>query len=192
VGKQEPALHRLIEGCIQRDRKCEELLYKFFYGYLAGVVYRYIRERETIRELVNEAFLRIFKKIDRFTFDGPPEELERGFKGWIGKITANVVIDHLRSRKTLLYIEDMSNEKLKDIGIEMPDRLAYNDIIALLDCLPPIQQLIFNLYENEGFSHREIARRLNMPASTSRVYLTRSKIKLMACYQHLMKISYGR
>ena len=192
MGNRELPLHQLVEGCVLSDRKCEELLYKCFYGYLAGVAYRYIREREVIRELVNEAFLRIFKKVDRFTFDGPPEELEKAFKGWIGKIMANVAIDRLRSRKNLLYIEDMSNEQFKDIAIEMSDRLAYNDIIALLDCLPPIQQLIFNLYEIEGFSHREIAKRLNMSASSSRVYLSRSKTKLMACYRHLMETSYGR
>lgn len=192
MGKEDLPLNQLVEGCVLNDRKCEELLYKCFYGYLAGVAYRYIRERDTIRELVNEAFLRIFKRIDHFTFDGPSEELDRAFKGWIGKIMANVVIDRLRSRKTLLYLEDMSAEQFKDVAIEMPDRLAYNDIIALLDCLPPVQQLIFNLYEIEGFSHKEIGQRLNMPASSSRVYLTRSKIKLMACYQHLMKTSYGK
>ncbi|WP_214072736.1 RNA polymerase sigma factor [Mucilaginibacter sp. dw_454] len=192
MGKQELKIHQLIEECVRGNRKYEELLYKSYYGYLAGVAFRYVSGRDEIRQLVNASFLRIFKKLDRFRFDGQPAELEKAFKGWIGKITANIAIDHLRSQKKLYYVDDMSEEQLGDLTIEISDRLAYQEVIALLDTLPPLQRIIFNLYEIEGFNHEEIAQKLQFPASTSRVYLTRAKIRLMANYQQMMKVSYEK
>jgi len=193
VGNQERlSLIELIKGCVQQDRRSEERLYKSFYGYLAGVAFRYVREQGLIRELVNEAFVRIFKKIDSFKFDGPADEMERAFKGWIGKIAANAIIDRLRVQKSWLYLDEMSTENMPGTITEIADRLNYNDVLALLDRLPKVQQLIFNLYEIEGFSHDEIAGKLNMPASTSRVYLSRAKTTLMQCYQQITNTSYER
>lgn len=185
-------LTELIKGCVQQNRRCEERLYKSFYGYLAGVAFRYVQEQDLIRELVNEAFVRIFKKIDSFSFDGPADELERAFKGWVGRIAANVAIDRLRMQKKLIYLDDISAEGMPGAVTEIADRLGYNDVLALLNRLPRVQQLIFNLYEIEGFSHDEIAGQLNMPVSTSRVYLSRAKATLMECYQQISNTSYGR
>ena len=49
--KKEPDLRRIIEGCINKNSTSEQLLYKTFYGYIAGVAFRYLREREMIKEL---------------------------------------------------------------------------------------------------------------------------------------------
>jgi RNA polymerase sigma factor (sigma-70 family) len=180
-------LDKLIEGCIKKDFRSEELLYKTYFGYLSGVAYRYTKERNESIELINDSFVRIFKKLDTFAFNGPPDEKQKAFKGWIGRITANVAIDRIRAKKAIVYLEDITNEAKADMAIEAPDRLSYNDIITLIGRLPDIQQLIFNMHEIEGFSHEEIAIELNIPPSTSRVYLTRAKTKLAALYNTLMK-----
>lgn len=190
MGKQLPSLKQLIEGCKNKEVRSEELLYKTFYGYISGVAFRYIKERSIIMELVNDAFIRIFKKIEGFNFDGPPEELPKVFKGWIGRITANAAIDRIRSKKTLLYIDEITDEGMMQIAIEPHDTLSFNDIMQLLDQLPPIQQLIFNMHAIEGFSHEEIAVQLKIPPSTSRVYLTRARTKLIECYQKTMNTPY--
>jgi len=48
----------------------------------------------------------------------------------------------------------------------------------LLEKLPDQMRVIFNLYEIEGYSHKEIAATLNIAESSSRTYLTRAKMKL--------------
>jgi RNA polymerase sigma-70 factor (ECF subfamily) len=58
------------------------------------------------------------------------------------------------------------------------EQLNANDILKLLAGLPRIHRTVFNLYEIDGYSHDEIAVILNIPASSSRVYLTRAKEKL--------------
>jgi RNA polymerase sigma factor (sigma-70 family) len=192
VLKKEPSLKQLIEGCAKKEYKSEELLYKTFYGYLCGVVYRYIKERSTSNDVVNDAFIKIFKKIGDFNFDGPVEELPRVFKGWIGRIAANAAIDSLRAKKVMLYVDDIGDEIAMNIAVESPDNLSYNDILRLLDKLPPIQQTIFNMHQVEGFSHEEIAQKFDIPASTSRVYLTRARVKLVELYQKSMMTYYEK
>lgn len=181
--KKGPDLIQIIEGCVKKDITCEKLLYKTFYGYLAGVAIRYLREREMIKELVNDAFLKIFSKIQDFHFEGNEPELTKVFKGWIGKITANMAIDKFRAHKQLLYVEDVPEDSIIEMSVQPSDRLSFNDIMALLDQLPPLQQIIFNMYAVEGFSHEEIAKELNMLPNTSRVYLKRAREKLMILYQ---------
>ena len=184
--QKELTLEGLIAGCKKKDSKSEELLYKTYFGYLSGVAYRYTKERNESLELVNDAFVRIFKKLDSFTFNGPPHEIQKAFKGWIGRITANIAIDRLRVKRTLVYLDDLPDTSLPDVAFETPDMLSFNDINALISRLPQVQALIFNMHEVEGFSHEEIAVQLNIPASTSRVYLTRAKTKLAALYQNMM------
>nr|WP_255670435.1 RNA polymerase sigma factor [Mucilaginibacter sp. UR6-11] len=182
----------MIDGCAKRDNKCEELLYKTFYGYLSGVVFRYVKQRHSINELINDAFVRIFKKIGDFTFTGPPDELPKVFKGWIGRIAANTAIDSIRARKVLLYVDDITDDKIMNIAIETPDNLSFQAIMALMDELPPIQQLIFNMHQIEGFSHEEIGKKFEIPPSTSRVYLTRARVKLADLYQKSMMTYYDK
>lgn len=183
---KELTLEKLIEGCIKKDFRSEELLYKTYFGYLSGVAYRYTKERNESVELINDSFVRIFKKLDSFAFNGPPEEKQKAFKGWIGRITANVAIDRIRAKRSIIYLEDVGSELKTDVAFEAPDTLSYQDIITLIGRLPEVQQLIFNMHEIEGFSHEEIAVKLNIPASTSRVYLTRAKAKLATLYNTVM------
>jgi RNA polymerase sigma factor (sigma-70 family) len=181
--QRKPDLKQIIEGCVNKDITYEQLLYKGFYGYIAGVAFRYLKEREMVKELVNDAFLKIFTKIKDFHFVGEDPELTKVFKGWIGKITANMAIDKFRSHKQFVNVEDVPEENIIELTVQPADRLSFNDIMALLNKLPPLQQVIFNMHAIEGFSHEEIAKELNMLPNTSRVYLKRAREKLMILYQ---------
>jgi RNA polymerase sigma factor (sigma-70 family) len=183
VQKKEQDLRQIIKGCVNKDLACEQLLYKTFYGYLSGVAFRYLREKEMAKELVNDAFVKIFNKMDNFHFSGDEPELPKVFKGWIGKITANLAIDKIRTHKPLLYTEEVPAESILEMSVQPSNRLSFNDVMALLEGLPPLQQVIFNMHAIEGFSHEEIAKELNMLPNTSRVYLKRARAKLITLYQ---------
>lgn len=183
VHKKELNLKQTIKDCVAKDIRAEKLLYTSYYGYVSGVAFRYLREPESTKELVNDAFIKIFKKIDSFHFVGEQAEYNKVFKGWIGKITANLAIDKIRSAKQLIYLEEEPEENKLEMIVEPIDCFTYQDMMALLAKLPAIQQLIFNLYAIEGFSHEEIAVELNILPNTSRVYLKRARQKLIFWYQ---------
>lgn len=65
-----------------------------------------------------------------------------------------------------------------DTGSTVIAHLNAHDILRMLDKLPHAHRMVFNLYEVDGYSHDEIAGLMGIPASSSRVYLTRAKEKL--------------
>lgn len=186
-----PNLFWAINACARsNDERAKELIYRKLYGYINAVISRYIKDIHDTEELVNETFIKAFKAIHTFSYSDMEEnKVEKFFYGWIGRIAANLSIDHLRSKKRLRLKDDSaSEEELRKVYVAPADNLEVQDILKLLSQLPDVQRIIFNLYEVEGFSHQEIAQQLKIPESTSRTYLTRAKQRLRSLYSQLMEI----
>lgn len=186
-----PNLFWAINACARNnDERAKELIYRKLYGYINAVISRYIKDIHDTEELVNETFIKAFKAIHTFSYTEIEEEkVEKFFYGWLGRIAANLSIDHLRSKKRLRLKDDnVSEADLRKVYIAPVNNLEVQDILKLMDQLPDVQRVIFNLYEVEGFSHQEIGQQLKIPESTSRTYLTRAKQKLRSLYSQLMDI----
>jgi RNA polymerase sigma-70 factor (ECF subfamily) len=175
-------LNDAIKGCLKNDNKSKEMVYKSFYGYIIGVVLRYVNNRDDAEELANDTFIKIFKNISQFSFPSESTELQKAFKGWVARISSRTAIDFLRSKKTFTSIDDIAEGDQPITQLNAITQLNVQDILRLLNALPETQRLIFNMYEIEGFSHDEISRTLNISESSSRVYLTRAKTKLRDLY----------
>lgn len=186
--QQAPNLQWAVQACaVKNDELAKEFIYKKMYGYVTVVVSRYIKNTYDAEELVNETFIKAFKAIHKFSYSEENEEkMENFFYGWVGRIAANLSIDHLRSKKQFHAQDESAENELLLVPVSPSSELEVKDIMNLLNKLPEIQRAIFNLYELEGYSHEEIAKKLNIPESTSRTYLTRGKQKLRKLYQQLM------
>lgn len=180
--KQILSLEHIISGCAANDNRFKELLYKRYYGYLMSVITRYLKDANDAQELLNDSFVKIFKHITGFSLPADPEAAEKAFKGWIAKISSRTAIDFLKKKNRVVYVEEIAEIHTQVIYTDVLSSLNYKYIIHLLDELPEIQRLIFNLYEIEGFSHEEIGKLLNIPDNTCRTYLTRAKAKLRKLY----------
>jgi RNA polymerase sigma-70 factor (ECF subfamily) len=161
----------LIRQCKAGSLKYQELLYKQFYGYAMGVSLRYCPNRDDALEIVNDAFIKAFNSMGYYDITKP-------FKAWLRTIIVNTAID--RRRKDLKFQLNIELEQAGPIvgHFNAIDNLNAQDILNLMKELPAIQLTIFNLYEIDGYNHDEIAGMLNIPASSSRVYLSRAKEKL--------------
>lgn len=160
----------IISQCKKGSLKYQEALYKRFYSYAMGVGLRYCINRDDALEVVNDAFIKVFNAIASFNSDKP-------FKAWLRTIVVNTAIDRRR--------KDLKFQLHVELDDAVPMAIAHNaanlevqDILKLMGNLPPLQAAIFNLYEIDGYSHEEIAALLNLPVSSSRVYLSRAKEKL--------------
>ncbi|WP_158824789.1 RNA polymerase sigma factor [Mucilaginibacter lacusdianchii] len=161
----------LIQQCKDGSLKYQELLYKRFYGYAMGIGLRYSTNRDDAQEVVNDAFIKVFNTINTYNTDRP-------FKAWLRRIVINTSID--RRRKDLKFqlhtdIDDAVHIGHNTTAVEL---LNAEDILKMMNMLPAIQRTIFNMYEIDGYNHDEIADILSIPASSSRVYLSRAKEKL--------------
>jgi RNA polymerase sigma-70 factor (ECF subfamily) len=164
------AEEEIISQCKTGSLKYQELLYKHFYGYAMGISLRYSLNRDDALEVVNDAFIKVFNAIKNFNSDRP-------FKAWLRTILVNTAID--RRRKDLKFQLNVELENATPVSnASAIENLNAQDILSLMKKLPPIQLTVFNMYEIDGYSHDEIGELLAIPASSSRVYLSRAKEKL--------------
>lgn len=169
MGEEE--LHQLIGGCIKQDRKCQKLLYKAFYGFAMGICLRYTNDRDEASGVMNQGFFKVFTHIGSF-------DTSRPFKAWLGRIMMNASIDHYRANLKMAYTDDLDKAEQMSDG-ELPDRnLNYNDLLAMVQQLPPAYRTVFNLFAVEGYSHEEIAEMLNINTGTSKSNLHKARLKL--------------
>lgn len=162
----------IISNCKTGNLKYQELLYKRFYGYAMGIGLRYSINRDDALEVVNDAFMKVFNSIKNYNSDRP-------FKAWLRTIIVNTAIDRRRKElKFQMHVEIDNAMPLGNSNANAIENLSAQDILKLIQQLPPVQLTIFNLYEIDGYSHDEISKMLAMPESSSRVYLSRAKEKL--------------
>jgi len=158
-----------IEGCRRGDARCQEKVFRHFYGFVMGICVRYSNSDQQAQEILNDSFLKAFENIL------VTREI-RVFKAWLRRIVVNTALDHYRKERRRMdkATTEMAEEDAM-IAENVIDQLSAEEIIKLLQELPESQRLVFNLYEIEGYSHQEIGEMLGFPAATSRTYLTRAK-----------------
>jgi RNA polymerase sigma factor (sigma-70 family) len=166
----------IIQGCLRKKEKSQEMLYKRFFGFALQVALIHNRNRDNALEIVNDSFVKVFNQIGRYDNSLP-------FKTWLRKIVINTSIDKFRTNNRNIYYDVQDTFLVPDNSPGIVSQLMAQDILRLLDRLPEIQRLIFSLYEIDGFSHDEISSILRIPENTSRVYLVRAKKRLRELFQ---------
>lgn len=136
---------------------------------MMGVCLRYVNERETARDLLQDGFVKVFTSIDSYSGVG-------SFEGWMRKIFVNCALEYLRRSDVLREAADLENTA----ELVQPDSSAISDLSAaelmkMIQELPAGFRTIFNMFAIEGYSHREISEMLNITESTSRSQFTRAR-----------------
>lgn len=165
----------LITACINHERRAEYELYKLTYSYLMSICIRYTNNKEEAEEVLNTGFLKILSNLTKYKSEIP-------FKVWIRKIMVNTLIDAYRKEKThssqIKYVEDyIETSDFADVNKALT-KMNADQIYSMIKQLPPMSQKVFNLYVIDGFSHKEIARMLDMSEGTSKWHLSFSRQQL--------------
>lgn len=170
---EHPAIteQELVRQCKRGDLKYQEILYKQFYGYALGIGLRYLSNRDDALEVVNDAFIKVFNSIEFFDDKLP-------FKPWLRKVIVNAAIDQHRKNFRNLAGADLDEAAFVATPALAVSKLNAYDIVVMIQLLPEINRLVFNLYEVDGYTHKEIGKMLGIAESSSRVYLGRAKERL--------------
>ena len=161
----------LITKCRIDDYKAQEVLYMRFYAYAMAISLRYCINRDDSLEAVNDAFIKLFKTIKNF-------DDNRLIKPWFRQIVVNSSIDSRRKNLKHSTVLDIEYADTEPLNHQIISKINAEEILKLLEQLPEVHKVVFNLYEIDGYSHEEIADILEIPSSSSRVYLSRAKEKL--------------
>ena len=165
--------NQLIEGCKSGKESCQEQLYKLFYAYALSICRLYTYSNDEAVSILNDSFIKVFSMLTKNEF-----ELKSPFKFYLRRIVINTAIDNYRKNKKHQVFLDTEETEQTSFSVDVIEALTYNDIIKLLDKLPQMHRVVFNLYEIQGFKHYEIAEKLKISESSSRTFLTRAKKKM--------------
>ncbi len=165
----------LIIQCLQKDRRAQEKLYKICFQLLMPLCYKYVRQEELARELLNQAFVKIVYALENYN-------AELSFKKWAQSITLNHLINEYHKQKRIRAIidENIADETMEYRSIEK-SKNAYDyeveneHLNKILEKLPPATRKVFNLFALEGYSHNEISEILNISTGTSKWHLSSAK-----------------
>ena len=161
----------LIRGCMESDRRMQEELYRRFSPRMYAVCLRYAGNAEEAEDILQEGFIKVFKKLDSFRNEG-------SFEGWIRRIFVNTAIEHFRRKKYLLPVTEKEENTIEGKYTSVLDELGAKDIMALVQQLSPGYRTVFNMYVVEGYTHKEIADQLGISEGTSKSQLSRAKVIL--------------
>ena len=161
----------LIKGCINNDRRMQEELYTRFAPKMYAVCLRYAGNAEEAEDILQEGFIKIFKKLGSFRSEG-------SFEGWIRRIFVNTSIEHFRRKTYMQPISEQEENTMEGKSLSVLDSLAEKDLIHLVQQLSPGYRTVFNMYVVEGYTHREIGELLGISEGTSKSQLSRAKVIL--------------
>ena len=159
----------LIDLCIKGDRMAQRALYDRLASRMLSLCLRYVGDRTTAEDIMQEGFVTLFTRLDSFKGHG-------SFEGWARKIFVNTALMYLRKKDALKMSDDIDAARnlSTDMASQMED-IGYLELMKLISSLPAGFRTVFNMYVIEGYSHKEIAEMLDISEITSRSQLSRAR-----------------
>lgn len=167
-------LTELLIGARQNDRSAQELLYRYYHSHLYQYLRRFSSDEQELVSILNDTFLKAFVHIGRYS-------PERGsFIGWLKRIATNKAIDHLRQNRKEKELQAKLLGAAQEKVCTAPESCDY--LQQLIHGLPQQPKRVLQL-SMEGYSHREIANRLQITEISSRWHLSEARRRLKRLLQ---------
>jgi len=166
-----PDIQVLIKGCQKNERKAQKALYKLHYSYGMSLCMRYAGTLEEAQEVMNDGFMKVFQYIKNF-------DAQRPFRPWLKRILINTAIDFFHKNRKQVPVVGLDHGLEQSGPDVLQEGLSYQELVALVQQLPPAYRTVFNLRAIEGYTHQEIAQMLGISEGTSKSNYARAKEKL--------------
>lgn len=162
----------LVKKCVSGDGKAQREFFDHFAPIMLGVAMRYIKDKERAEDVLQDGFIKVFNNLQRFEFKGSLE-------GWIRRIIVNTALDQIRKykkEKGNIHIDDSYYEPIQKSVVE--EQLQADVLLEIIQQLPDGYRMVFNMYAIEGYSHKEIAEKLEISENTSKSQYSRARASL--------------
>ena len=165
----------LVEQLRNNERSAYEYLYDNYSGALYGVINRIVTDEETANDVLQDAFVKIWKAIN--DYDASKGKLFT----WMLNICRNQAIDKTRSKAFNNAQKNQSTEK----NVNQLERLKSDDIkpehiglVELVEKLDPNERFLIDLMYFKGYTQSEIAEEFNIPLGTVKTRLRSATMNL--------------
>lgn len=172
----------LIAACKRGESWACKEIYEVYAPLMMSVCLRYVNDRETARDLLQEGFIKVYTKIHSFTGSG-------AFGGWVRRVFVTTALEYLRTTDALKLSINMEEPgvNLSHWDESAIDRISADELMACVSKLPSGYRTVFNLFAIEGYSHKEIAAMLGISEITSRTQFIRARNALQKSVLSLME-----
>jgi RNA polymerase sigma-70 factor (ECF subfamily) len=169
----------LVKYCINGDQKAQRMLFEMYAPKMLGVCLRYAKNKEQAEDALQDGFVKVFSNLEKFSGEGSLE-------GWVRRIMVNTSLDHIRKDVKL-----QNNVSWDDVDFKVEndsfilEGLMAEDLLKLINSMPQGYKMVFNLFAIEGYSHKEIALKLNISENTSKSQYSRARAYIQTKLEEL-------
>ncbi|MCC7333154.1 MAG: RNA polymerase sigma factor [Flavobacteriales bacterium] len=164
---------QLVKKCLEKDSLAQKQLFDTFSKRMMGTCLRYTKDVEEAQDVLQMGFVKVFEKLYLFNNEGSLE-------GWIRKVIINTALDQIRKNKKF---EDNLDLNVVEYHVSSDnenalEHLSAKDLLKIIQEMPTGFRTVFNLYAIEGYTHQEIADKLNISINTSKSQYSRARVYL--------------
>ena len=180
--KEEISDEELLARVVSGDINAFNIIVARYKDRLYNFAFRFVGDPDTAEDIVQETFLRAFKKRKEY-------RAIANFSTWIFTITGNLAKSELRRRKRWRFLSLDWSPAGDGNGMELPDEsyrpdrstetvLVETSIQEAMESLPPNYRQAVILRDIEGMSYQEIAKIAHCPLGTVKSRVNRARLKL--------------
>ena len=153
------------------DPRGQRELYDRYAGILTAVASRYLADGDLVKDVLQDAFIRIFERFGSFRYRG-----EGSLRAWMSRVVANGALQALRKEGRLLPVREIPDiPQDEDPNV---DGVPMDVLQGMISRLPDGYRTVFNLFVFEQLKHKEIASLLGIKENSSASQFLRAKALL--------------
>jgi RNA polymerase sigma-70 factor (ECF subfamily) len=161
----------LAEKASKGDQRSFQQIYDAIAGKMYSLCMRYAGNADDANDWFQESFVKLYRHLASFRDEG-------SFEGWARRIFVGTCIDGIKKRNQLMPVLTDGMESWESDDLSAYDKLGNDELIGMIQRLPPGYRTAVNLCLVEGYSHKEIGELLNISEEGSRSQLHRARILL--------------
>ena len=170
---------QLINLCKNGDRAAQKVLYDRLAPRMFPLCMRYIGERDSAQDILQDGFVTLFSKIDDYKGEGSFEAR---------RIFVTTSLMSLRKKDALKMSDNLElAREMKAETVSQTQNIGYKELMKLVMELPPGFRTVFNMVAIEGYVHKEVAQILGISETTSRTQYSRARALLQEKIKKLEK-----
>jgi RNA polymerase sigma factor (sigma-70 family) len=161
---------KIVDAAKKGDAKAQKLIYERYAPVMMNVCWRYVGDKETAKDMLQDGFIKLFLKLDMYAGTG-------AFAGWVRRVFVTTCLEYLRQKSAL----KLSNP-IDDVGYNIPqpevsviEKMSADELMDLIADMPENFRTVFNLYVIEGYTHAEIAELIGITEVNSRTLFLRAR-----------------
>ncbi|SFI72391.1 MULTISPECIES: sigma-70 family RNA polymerase sigma factor [unclassified Pseudomonas] len=162
-----------LRACARGEQRALRQLYEQDSSRLLGVALRIVREKALAEDIVHDAFINIWRGAGSF-------DPSRGSaRGWVFSVTRHLALNVVRNHYREVPLADEYEQVAATDTVEFSTRSG--QVHTCLEQLDPTRRTCILHAYVDGFSHSEIARKLDAPLGTVKAWIKRSLAALREC-----------